>query len=195
MIDYKICDKLIDLLDKEDLNGLRKYIGSERNKYYLSIARKALDKYLVRSIYAYYDCHDFSQGNLVLTDYCSAYFLESDEILTPRRKKLGNRGVHAMSYRVLDLYDKLAINQENVVEILKDATGDRDYKTLIDLKTKEGKIYTFYDDEFSFAEMFLGDDIEYSISGKFYKGGSACLVKSKKGTGFVLGRIEDKKQS
>lgn len=190
MIEYKICDKLIDLLDKEDLNGLRKYIDSERNKYYLSIARKALDKYLVRHDHAYYDCDDFSFGKLVLLDYYSVYFLESDEILTPQRKKLGSR-VHNTSYRALSLYDKLAINQEAVEEILKDDLGMRDNKTLIDLKTKEGKIYTFYEDEFSFAEKFLGEDVEYSVSNTdIFNEGPVCLVKSKKGTGFILGRKE-----
>lgn len=46
MIDYKTCDKLLDLLDKGDLKKLRKYISDERNKHYLLAARKALTEYL-----------------------------------------------------------------------------------------------------------------------------------------------------
>ena len=201
MIDYKSCDEIIELLDKGDLKKLKKYIRDERNKYYIVNARKALKEYLKRgpSPYvhenlrknSYYDYHEFTICNLLLTNYLSAYFLKNAEILS-RSDKILNKGVmHASSSRIISLYEKLEVNQETVKEIVKDRSGKRDKKTLVDLKTKEGKIHTFYEDEFSFAEKFLGDDVEYSIStSDIFKEGSVCLVKSKKGTGFILGRKE-----
>lgn len=191
MIDYKSCDKLIDLLDKGDLKKLRRYINDERKKYYISNARKALHPYLKRHFAAYYDT-DFTMCKLLLTDYCSAYFLESDEILTEYEKKKRRYSLmtHPDSYKIIDLYEKLEVNQVAVKEIVKDASGKRDKKTLIDLKTKEGQIYTFYEDEFSFTEKFLGDDVEYSVSLRDPKLGGVCLVKSKKGTGIIFGRKE-----
>jgi len=198
MIDYKSCDELIDLLDKGDLKKLKKYIKDERNKYYIANARKALQEYLKRGprlnnlkMAAYYDYFEFTICNLLLTDTCSAYFLKNAEILS-RSDKILNKGImHAVSSKVIDLYEKLEVNQEAVEEIVKDVSGKRDEKALIDLKTKEGKIHTFYADEFSFAEKFLGEDVEYSISDTaVFERGSVCLVKSKKGTGFILGRRE-----
>lgn len=201
MIDYKSCDELINLLNKGDLKKLRKYISDERKKYYISNARKALKEYLKRgpSPYShenigktsYYDYEAFTICNLLLTDYSSAYFLKNAEILSSGDKLLKRGSVHASSFKIIDLYEKLEVNQVAVEKIVKDTSGKRDKKTLIDLKTKEGKIHTFYADEFSFAEKFLGDDVEYSISDTdIFKTGSVCLVKSKKGTGFILGRKE-----
>ena len=196
MIDYKSCDELIDLLDKGDLKKLKKYIKDERNKYYIANARKALQEYLKRGpsnnlkIAAHYDYFEFTICNLLLTDTCSAYFLKNAEILS-RSDKILNKGImHAVSSKVIDLYEKLEVNQEAVEEIVKDVSGKRDEKALIDLKTKEGKIHTFYADEFSFAEKFLGEDVQYSVSTVDPKLGGVCLVKSKKGTGFILGRRE-----
>lgn len=198
MIDYKSCDELIELLNKGDLKKLRKYIRDERNKYYIANARKALKEYLKRgpSPYThenidkktYYDYVEFTICNLLLTDGASAYFLKNAEILS-RSDKILNKGImHYSSSKIIGLYEKLEVNQVAVEEIIKDASGKRDRKALIDLKTKEGKIHTFYADEFSFAEKFLGDDVEYSISDTdIFKDGSVCLVKSKKGTGFILG--------
>ena len=196
MIDYKTCDELIDLLNKGDLKKLRKYIKDERNKYYIANARKALKEYLNRGPRlnnlkraAYYDYNSFTICNLLLTDNFSAYFLKNAEILS-RSDKILNKGImHALSSKVIDLYEELEVNQEAVEEIVKDVSGKRDKHALIDLKTKEGKIHTFYEVEFSFAEKFLGDDVEYSISIDPKLGG-VCLVKSKKGTGFILGRKE-----
>lgn len=196
MIDYKTCDELIELLNKGDLKKLRKYIKDERNKYYIANARKALKEYLNRGprlnnlkMAAYYDYNSFTICNLLLTDKCSAYFLKSAEILS-RSDKILNKGImHYSSSKIIDLYEGLEVNQVAVEEIVKDASGKRDEHALIDLKTKEGKIHTFYEVEFSFAEKFLGDDVEYSISIDPKLGG-VCLVKSKKGTGFILGRKE-----
>lgn len=197
MIDYKSCDEIIELLDKGDLKKLKKYVRDERNKYYIINARKALQEYLKRGprlnnlkMAAYYDYFEFTICNLLLTDTCSAYFLKNAEILS-RSDKILNKGImHALSSKVIDLYEKLEVNQEAVEEIVKDVSGKRDEKALIDLKTKEGKIHTFYSDEFSFAEKFLGEDVQYSVSTADPKLGGVCLVKSKKGTGFILGRKE-----
>lgn len=199
MIDYKSCDEIIELLDKGDLKKLRKYIEDERNKYYIEEARKALKAYLKRgpSPYyfkninkaSYYDYCEFTVARLLLTDGYSAYFLKSPEILTHKQKIQNVGSCHVSSTKIIDLYEKLEVNQEAVEEIVKDTSGKRDKKTLIDLKTKDGKIHTFCEDEFSFAEKFLGEDVEYSISPDNYKVG-VCLVKSNKGTGFILGRKE-----
>jgi hypothetical protein len=204
MIDYKSCDELIELLNKGDLKKLKKYISDERKKYYINNARKALKEYLKRgpSPYtyqnidkSYYDYFEFTIRNLLLTDYNSAYFLKNAEILSRSDKILKKGIMHYSSSKIINLYEELEVNQVAVEKIIKDASGKRDKKTLIDLKTKEGKIHTFYQDEFSFAEKFLGDDVEYSISDTdIFKNGSVCLVKSKKGTGFILGRKE-KEQS
>ena len=196
MIDYKTCDKLLDLLDKGDLKKLRKYISDERNKYYLLAARKALTEYLNRgkipykysNTRAYYDYFKFASCELLLANGYSAYFLKSSEILT-RDKKLKAHGTfHPVSTKIMNLYNELVVSQEAVEEIKEDSTGKRDKKPLINLKTKEGKIHTFYKDEFSFAEKFLGEDVEYSISNTdVFTEGSVCLVKSNKGTGFIMG--------
>ena len=189
MIDYKSCDELIELLDKGDLKKLKKYIRDERKKYYIVNARKALKQYLKRGqMAAYYDYHEFTICNLLLTDNCSAYFLKNAEILSGSDKILNKGIMHYSSSKIIDLYEKLEVNQEAVEEIVKDVSGKRDEKALIDLKTKEGKIHTFYADEFSFAEKFLGEDVQYSVSTVDPKLGGVCLVKSKKGTGFILGR-------
>ena len=199
MIDYKTCDKLLDLLDKGDLKKLRKYISDERNKYYLLAARKALTEYLngggipynYSHTRAYYDYFKFATCELLLANGYSAYFLKSSEILT-RDKKLKAHGTfHPVSTKIMNLYNELVVSQEAVEEIEEDSTGKRDKKILINLKTKEGKIHTFYKDELSFAEKFLGEDVEYSISDTdVFTEGSVCLVKSKKGTGFFLGISE-----
>ena len=110
-------------------------------------------------------------------------------ILVTRDKKLKAHGTfHPVSTKIMNLYNELVVSEEAVEEIKEDSTGKKDKKTLINLKTKEGKIHTFYKDEFSFAEKFLGEDVEYSISNTdVFTEGSVCLVKSKKGTGFFLG--------
>lgn len=198
MIDRKSCDKIIELLDKEDYKKLRKYVNGERNKYYLLAARKALTEYLksgripykYATSSAYYDYYKFTMCDLLLTNGKSAYFLKSSEILTRDRKLKAYGTFHKLSTKVMNMYERLAVNQEAVVEVLKDSSGKIDSKTLINLKTKEGKIHTFYEDEFSFAKKFLGDDVEYSVSTVDPKLGGVCLVKSKKGTGFILGRKE-----
>ena len=191
MIDIKSCDKLIELLDKGDLKKLRKYISDERNKYYVANAREKLRKYLKRNYRAYYDNFKFARCNLVLTDYYSVYFLKTNEILTTQKKRDSSGSFHHSSCKMMDIYDKFEVNQVAVEKIINSSEkgGGR-----IKLKTKDGKMHTFGEDELSFAEAFLGEDVEYGVSVDEYSGGSVCLVKSKKGTGFILG-IKEYKQS
>lgn len=97
---------------------------------------------------------------------------------------------HGDSFKIIDIYKKLEVNQKNISEIIKHPAEIDDRKPMVDLKTKEGRIFTFYEDEFSFAEKFLGEDVEYSIAFDESIPGPACLVKSNKGNGFILGRGE-----
>ncbi len=185
MIDHKSSDKLIELLDKGDLKRLRKYISEERNKYYVANAREKLQKYLRRDSRAYYDNFEFTIGNLVLTDYASAYFLKSNEILTTQRKRNSSGSFHRFSCTLMDFYSKFSVNPEVVEKIFDYSKDEEDY---VKLRTKDGKVHTFYEKEFSYAEAFLGEEVEYSISKEKYKDTPVCLVKSKKGTGFILGQ-------
>ena len=184
MLDYKTSDKLIDLLDKGDLKKLRKYIIDERNKYYVANAREKLRKYLKRSCKAYYDNFKFTKCNLVLTDSYSAYFLKTNEILSTQMKRKSAGSFHHSSTGMMDFYEKFSENQEAVERIVNSSEKGGGY---IKLQTKDGEIHTFGEGELSFAEAFLGEDVEYSVSADKYSDGSVCLVKSKKGTGFILG--------
>ena len=175
MIDHKSCDKLLELLDKGDLKKLRKYISDEDNKYYVANAREKLRRYLKRNSKAYYDNFKFTKCNLVLTDNYSVYFLKSNEILTTQRKRNSSGSFHQSSTRMMDSSEK--------------GGG------YIKLKTKDGKMHIFSEEELSFAEAFLGEDVEYCVSAEEYTGGPVCLVKSKKGTGFILGIKNNIKQS
>ena len=192
MIDHKSCDKLIELLDKGDLKKLRKYIIDEDNKYYVANAREKLRKYLRRSNKAYYDNFKFTKCNLVLTDNYSVYFLKSNEILTTQRKRNSSGSFHQSSTRMMDSYEKFSVNQEAVEKIVNSSEKGGGY---IKLKTKDGKMHIFSEEELSFAEAFLGEDVEYCVSAEEYTGGPVCLVKSKKGTGFILGIKNNIKQS
>ena len=193
MIDCKTYNEIIDLLDKGELKKLRKYVESENKKIYLPDARRAFKQYLAKPrkpgiSRGYYDYEEFTMCQLFVTDYCSAYFLKSAEILTPAQKKKASGIFHKSSLDIMDLYNKYEKELISVEKVERVDDKVRDKSPIIDLWTKDGGIHTFYEEEFSFAEKFLGDDVDYSVSTVGPKLGSVCLVKSKKGTGFICGK-------
>jgi len=194
MIDCKTCNNIVKMLEKGQIRELKEYVENENKITYLEEARKALLSYLnerrgTAIPFGYYDYFQFTMCNLLLTDYCSAYFLKSAEILTPNEKRRVSGTFHKKSIVVMNLYDELEKKQISVEKIERVEAGVRDKSPLVDLWTEGNHIHTFYEKEFSFAEKFLGNDLEYSVADTdYFEQGAVCLVKSNKGTGFILGK-------
>ena len=185
MIDYKTYERIMNCLNKEDLNKLRELLEKEKNDYYLSNARKALNGYINNNIYPGFYGYNFD-GNLVISNGISIYCFNSDEILTKYKKDelKKEKDGDCIKKRIVLAYDYLKkYEQEKKVDI-----GFIE-KTLYDgsiLKVRsedESITHNFYKKNFELAESFLGEETEYQL----FEEEPFCFAQSKKGKGLILG--------
>lgn len=182
MIDYTSYYKINEYLEKDDMKALKKYLETEREKYYLKTARKALMDYYKHDnfmkFYAYYI------DKLLLCDGYSIYILNSDEILTPSVKTRYFKPERAN--RIINIYEASNKNFTTATSIEKD-------KEIIDrivMQDNEGNSVLFNKNFIGTAKKFLGEaeNINYEIDPT----GLACRMTSNRGKGLILG-IKEKK--
>ena len=147
MIDYTSYYKINEYLEKNDMKALKKYLETEREKYYLKTARKALMDYYKHDnfmkFYAYYI------DKLLLCDGYSIYILNSDEILTPSVKTRYFKPERAN--RIINIYEASNKNFTTVTSIEKD-------KEILDgvvMQDDEGNSVLFNKNFIDTAKKFL----------------------------------------
>ena len=185
MLDYDSYKKIIEYLEKNELEKLRKYVEEENNKSYIKNARKYLTDFLnisSTSFYAYADKQ--VDGSIIVSNYTSVYHLKTDEILT--------------RYRIehINNYESLAqLCLERAKEALSICTSRDtvpvDFATLpnenreIELYNQANDITHRFDERvYNFSKYFLGEDAEYNL----IKDMPGCIVQSDKGKGLILGK-------
>lgn len=171
MIDYNSSDKIIKYLNDGNLEKLRKYVESEREKYYLKIAKEAIEKYLKD-----FGCYSrlntnlnnmTNWGNLFITNGFSAYFLKDESIMTP---KIARSSKQTRTDGVVDLFNNVQENStdvekmETISEIRFEKLASPAYDSGIMMYTSNDEImHVFSKSEFTFTEKFLGSDIKYKL--------------------------------
>ena len=171
------------LLDKEDTDKLRLLLEKEKEKYYVSCARKALTAYLNGYNPGFYDYTE--DKRLIICKNSSAYLLNTDEILTPKRKK-------ELESRYKVKWFRETIIGESAIKIFEENPSKKvgtidtsEYSKNEYLIQSEDKStsYLFYKSVFDYCEKFLGEESEYKIS----ETKPALLATSKKGKALLLG--------
>ncbi len=175
MIDYESYNKIIQYLDKGDLNKLRLYVEKEKEKTYLKNARTALPSYLVSNLGIGY----LDDGKIFLSDGYSLYVLNSDEILTSKQKE-----------------SQKTMSMRNLVFLLNELENyeKRQYAVVGDIKnpvpsekqvfSEDGSTYHFFSQRsFNYSKKFLGENVLYKIC----TDKPICLAESEKGKGLILG--------
>ena len=175
MIDYESYNKIIQYLDKDDLNRLRLYVEKEKERYYLKNARTALSSYLVSNLgFGYLD-----EGKILLSDGKSLYVLNSDEILTSKRKE----SPKTMSMRNLTFLLNELENYEKRQYAIVGATKNP-IPSEKQVFSDDGSIYHFFPQRsFNYSKKFLGENVLYKIC----TDKPICLAESEKGKGLILG--------
>ena len=183
MLDYKVCNKIINYLDKNKLDELRKYIEREKNNYYLHHARVALEKFLngystrVRPFFRYVD------EKLLLCNGAGIYLLNSDEILTNKYKNekdnyFGDKKFSTKEcLEVLEELSNRAYSDIDEVKIINDSKINLrgcDFKVSQDFNRK------YYEQ----VELFLGEGIDYQLCAEVH----ALKANSPKGRALLLGQ-------
>ena len=178
-MNYSECNQILKYLEREDLEGLRRYAEKGKEAYYYSEARKLLERYL-KAKNAYYKTVDES---LILTDGYSAYFLDDSKLLT-------DRYLENMSKQFTTSYLDKTTGIIQTAESFENA----DSFPVGKVETVDYNLYEVFSEDESFSkffakkhynrpEIFLGENTEYRI----LKNEPVCLVRSPRGKGFVLG--------
>ena len=175
MIDYESYNKIIEYLDKSDLEKLRAYVEKEKGRYYLKNAKSALESYLRNT--EFYDYIDANR--ILLTNTQSMYILNSDEILTQEQRKnkiVMSRGQSVFLLEQLIKYEHLQYSR------VGDITNPNHQEKLVFNENRTCAHY-FNRQEFNYSKKFLGDDISYRIC----VDKPVCIAESGKGKGLILG--------
>ena len=179
-MNYKECNKLLDLLNKGDLEKLRSYIEKEKTRYYLTNAREALRNYLRPSDYSFYKNYN---GGLVLTNGISGYILNSDEILTDTYKnRMSSQRIDYIEDKVkilINRFNEYKHQEYNEVSKVESILP----REVILYSEFDNYSYKFYKENYSYADSFLGDNISYYL----LKNSPVCIAISPKGKGLILG--------
>lgn len=189
MNNYKVYNKMLDLLNTHEYEVLKAYIETQKNKFYLENARKSLKSYLIsgkifettpKSFFAYLD-----DQRIVLTNGISIYILNTDELLTETRKKQ----LEGMDYLreqiafINSVFQKYEAMETSPVEDIQ-ADELHPYLKRYIIKGEHLESPQFYQlKNFDFAEDFLGEHIQYSLCRQT----PACIAESDKGKGLILG--------
>ena len=188
MLSYTEYDKLKKLLKEEKYDKLDEYLDKLCYKSYLETARKALLKYEAVKGNPYYG---YVEGEkLLLSDYCSVFKLNSDEILTPNRReilKIGKKTFdNAILLKLLNAYNNI-INADKI-DIGKIEKVQSFSEKVYDITSEDGSIVSSYSVKlFDCSNAFLGRDVTYKLVpympiNDIY----AFFAESEKGTGIVL---------
>lgn len=185
MIDYGTYERIMKCLNKEDLDALKKLLDKEKNDYYLSIARKALNSYINNRTYKGYYGYNFN-GNLVITNGISVYYFNSDEILTKYKKdelKYEKDG-DSIKKRIVLAYDYLKKYEQEEKKEIRSITKKKYDGSILEITSEDESVtHCFYKHNFELAESFLGEKIEYQL----LEDKPCCFAKSIKGKGLILG--------
>ena len=189
MNNYKTYNKMLELLNTHEYEELKNYIEIQKNKFYLENARKTLKSYLTKgkiydsfpkSIFGYLD-----DKRIILANEISVYILNTDELLTETRKKqiecidkLDEK--IAFFYSVFQKYE--AMETTPVESIQADELHPYLKRYIIKGEHLE-RPQCYQLKNFDFAEDFLGEHIQYSLCRET----PACVAKSDKGKGLILG--------
>lgn len=164
------CKRILEYLDKNELEELRKYILKEKENEYLSNARKALNKYLNARHLVFSQEH----GQLIISDTYSIIILNSSDVLTKNTK-------YKLQIRTEYKSKKLKKFIKGTYEKVKNITSEGEI-SLVHLENK--KSISFLKERIELFKSILGsDDIEYSYS----IDSSTLQIKTKKGEGYILG--------
>lgn len=187
MIDYKEYKDIIDYLNKEELEDLKKYLEKEREKVYSKEARKELRKYLVvkNSTYMAKGLYTITEnGNLFLANDCSAYLLDNCKILTNDRKEVVRQRSKKDKKILSEMYGFYSRNIESKFGGSDISFIPNPYLGFVDLRDNEtDQILTFDKKILAYADAFLEGDISYSLSEEKIM----CKVSSHKGQGLIMG--------
>ena len=190
-MDYRTYKKIINYLDKDELEQLREYLYQE---FYIKNARKYLDKYLKKKSRSklYIPLCTYTDDNkLILCDYYSIYELNNDEILTKARinkindMRLENKSLYELSTKIINEIDPKTLFKSYKPKIYSEFDL---YKLYVIFSKDYTKSEYFLKENLDYAKYFLGFDLEYSLVTDKH----ACYVESEKGKGLVLAcRKED----
>lgn len=179
MINYEEYKKMIDYLNKEELEKLKEYIERERTKFYLKEARSNLKKYLKGSKYFKGNrfISELEDGRLLFSDERSLYVLNNRELLTPTIReecKPFSTGYISFAKKILDEVRELELIDD--VYIIRNSD-------MCEVYSPDGELQEFNKENLSYAEKFLEGDVKYSL----VKDHPICYVKSHKGEGVIMG--------
>ena len=184
MIDYKAYDKIIKLINEGKEKELREYLEKEKEKYYVSTARETLKHYLrhesTLSKIVYLDY--LEDQRLFFTDSSSLYILNSDEILNASMKKKREGLLHAKTPSLIALTDGF---EQGSLEPVQDIVKSREDGSLVLLSSSDmSRRMTFSSKQIEYSKIFLGPDVEYSLTPHQ---NPACFARSRKGRGVICG--------
>ena len=188
MLAYSDYDKLKKLLKDGKYDKLDEYLDKLCYKTYLETARKALLKYETVKGNPYYG---YVEGEkLLLSDYCSVFKLNSDEILTPNRRETLKAGKktfdNAILLKLLNAYNNI-INADKI-DIGKIEKVQSFRENVYDITSDDGSIVSSYSVKlFDCSNSFLGRNASFKLVpylniDNIY----AIFAESEKGTGVVL---------
>ena len=146
------CKRILEYLDKNELEKLRKYVLKEKQNEYLSNARKALNKYLISPQISFFQ----EKGKLIISDTYSIFILNSSSVLTKNSKYKLQMHAKGESKILKELCEKFT--KESYKEI-KNITS-RDNISFIHTESKES--LRFPKRQINLIESILGEGRKYS---------------------------------
>ena len=167
------CKKVLDYLDKNKLDELRKYILKEKQKEYLSNARKVLNQY-IRTNHGILKEED----KFILSTYSSMFVFKSSEILTKNTKYKLCKTSTIKPEMIQRSYERFTKAEYKKASKTYRIDGISYCVVSEDKETK----FRFLTKQIEYAKAFLGEDIEYNYSDQ-----NLLLVKSSKGEGYIVG--------
>lgn len=184
MVDYKSYYKIIEYLDRNELEELKKYLEKEKEEYYLKNARENLTKYL-KSKQPLVTYGFLSNGKLVIFNTISTYTFNEKTILTKERLERISLQVD-ISDKIEQLYNRTVNQPMMEVERIETEKIVSSSKDLIKLYANNNRIVqNFKKSNFDYAKYFLGDDIKYKVSTD--ESYPLCFASSDKGEGIIMG--------
>ena len=155
----------------------------KQQKQYLKVARAALNRYIKEVTYLSYNnpsnkpFYYVLDGRLILANGYTVYIFNNNELLTKKQK---NKLDELYEEKALKFYHEFqrfdGMLQFPVLDIDRDNFG----KVILGTNNEEQE---FYIDSFAPAKKLLGESTEYYLC----KRNSACIAKSEKGKGLILG--------
>ena len=163
--------------DYERINRLKK------QKKYLKVARSTLNRYLKDVSYLPYDnpnnkpFYYLIEDKLIIANGFNVYIFNNDELLTTKQK---NKLDDKYKERALKIYHEFQRFDEMLQFPVLDFDKDNLGKVMLGTNNE---VQEFYIDNFSPAKKLLGESTEYYLC----KRNDACIAKSEKGKGLILG--------